>query len=128
MLLSLFYDKLFRSYVSKKSRHPLVYLSSFYGINKKVKSKADTYSSLDELEGPLVLADLEQLAHSLLIRLQTRHLTDEIAHKLAVLVLVSQATWSRRYVLGQLVALVGAHGDLHAGWQLADWLDHFVYA
>jgi hypothetical protein len=28
----LFYDKWFRSYVSKKSGYPLVYLSSFYGI------------------------------------------------------------------------------------------------
>lgn len=86
-----------------------------------------TYSSLDELQGSLVLADLEQLAHSLLVWLETRHLTDEVADELAVLVDVAQTAWSGGNVLGYLATLVGTDGDLIAGWQLTFWLDHFLY-
>ena len=38
MFLSLFYDKWFRSFVSKESGFPLVYLSSFYGNVKSDKN------------------------------------------------------------------------------------------
>jgi hypothetical protein len=48
--------------------------------------KKKTYASLDELQGSLVLADLEQLDGSLLVRLQTRNLTDQVADELGVLV------------------------------------------
>jgi len=49
-------------------------------------NKKRNYSSLDEFDGSLILADLEQLAHSLLVGLETNNLSDKVANELAVLI------------------------------------------
>ena len=43
-----------------------------------------TYPLLDELEGPLVLGDLEQLHGSSLVRGEATHLPDHVPHELGV--------------------------------------------
>ena len=43
-----------------------------------------TYPFLDELEGPLVLGDLEQLHGSSLVRGEATHLPDHVPHELGV--------------------------------------------
>jgi hypothetical protein len=59
-------------------------------------NKKRNYSSLDEFDGSLILADLEQLAHSLLVGLETNNLSDKVANELAVLIwLINQSKISR---------------------------------
>lgn len=68
-------------------------------ISLLLASVVVSQTSLDELQGALVLADLEQLNHSLLIRLQAGHLTDEVANKLSMLVLLIE------YIIRRLVLI-----------------------
>lgn len=70
-------------------------------ISLLLASVVVSQTSLDELQGALVLADLEQLNHSLLIRLQAGHLTNEVANKLSMLVLLIEHI-IRRLVLIKL--------------------------
>lgn len=121
-------------------------------ISLLLASVVVSQTSLDELQGALVLADLEQLNHSLLIRLQAGHLTDEVANKLSMLVLLIcdinrrlvlikltlervdlkyrwQSTWSHSERLlslrfGDLVATVVTGGELVALGEFADWWCH----
>ena len=67
---------------------------------------------LDELEGPLVLGDLEQHHGSSLVRGEATHLPDHVPHKLGVFGETAAAAAVPRlaHVLGHLVTLVEAHG------------------
>ena len=70
------------------------------------------HPSLDELEGPLVLGDLEQLHGSSLVRGEATYLPDHVLHKLGVFGETPAAAPVPRlaHVLGHLVTLVEAHG------------------
>ena len=67
---------------------------------------------LDELEGPLVLGDLEQLHGPPLMRGEAAHLPDHVPHELGVLGEAPAAASVPRlaHVLGHLVSLVEAQG------------------
>ena len=52
---------------------------------------SQTYTSLNELQGALVLADLEQFNDSLLVRLQASNLADQITDKSGVLVVLDMS-------------------------------------
>ena len=67
---------------------------------------------LDELEGPLVLGDLEQLHGSSLVRGEATYLPDHVLHKLGVFGETPAAAPVPRlaHVLGHLVTLAEAHG------------------
>ena len=66
---------------------------------------------LDELEGPLVPGDLEQLHGPPFIRGEAAHLLDHVPHKLGVLgeVPVAAAVPRLAHILGHLVAPVEVH-------------------
>ena len=68
--------------------------------------------SLDELEGPLVLGDLEQLHGSSLVRGKATYLPDHVPHDLGVFGETPVAAPVPRlaHVLGHLGTLAEAHG------------------
>lgn len=68
--------------------------------------------SLDELEGPLVLGDLEQLHGSSLVRGEATHLPDHVPHEFGVFGETPAVAAVPRlaHVLGHLVTRVEAHG------------------
>ena len=75
-----------------------------------------TYPLLDELEGPLVLGDLEQLHVLSLRRGEAARLPDHVPYELGVFVEAPTAAAVPRlaHILGHLVALVKAHSHLVA--------------
>lgn len=64
-------------------------------------------SSLDELQRSLVLADLEQLDHSLLVRRKTSDFANEIANEFGVFVLLLEEKINKNVDLRFIRLFVG---------------------